>query len=705
MSNQTKIDFISQHLDLSDEELARQTGWNNRKVRRFREKLQEKKSFSDRPSPTQNSSSDYRFWKWGLAAVIPTLLFYLPALSCSFLNWDDFDLVVHNQNLNHFNLDFLSWAFTTHKTYWIPLVWISLALDYQIGGSSSFIYHLDNLLIHGLNTLLIYWLSFQLFQAWEKRKRVEQSAEKKSWYFPGACLTAIIFGLHPLHVESVAWVSERKDVLYALFFILSLCFYLAYVSSASRRWLKYGLSLLIFAAALASKPMAATLPVVLVLLDIWPLRRFENEKIKCLFDKIPFFFGSLVLAFFTLRSSTEIEFLSTMKKIPLEFRIFGSFHSIAFYLEKMVLPWNLSAYYPFPDAAEVRSAEYLGSILVVLVILFFGWHYRNSKPYFTSALGFYLITLAPVSGLIQLGSQAMADRYTYLPLLGFFLVFSGWFASRSWKWKNTVMVGIFSIALILGSLTVRQIGFWKDSVSLWENAKRANALQSFMVINNLANAYYTADRLPESLENYDKAISIDPSNALPHEGKAMVFYDMGQVQQAVEELQKAVSMEPANVATHQKLWFAYNRMGLYEKSLAEAQEIIRLAPGSPEGYDRLAITYGSKGFFDKSIEASKKALELNPSSPQYQANLATTYQRAGRSDEAIGVYLKAIQLDPYSAISFFNLGNSYLSNKRYPQAIEALERASVLQPDNQGIREKLALAYQLNGSGQGNKKP
>jgi protein O-mannosyl-transferase len=673
LSDQTKKDFIRQHSDLSDEELARQTGWNIQRIQRFKERLKEVSKPVNHPVPGGGPLASLRTWSWGLTALIPTLLFYLPALSCDFLNWDDPDLIVDNAHLSYLNGDFLHWAFTTFKGgYWMPMVWLSLALDYRIGGPGSYVFHLDNLLIHGLNTLLVFWLSIQIFLVWDNTKGTPQAGEKQGWQAPSACLAALLFGLHPLHVESVAWAIERKDVLYGAFFLSSLCAYLAYAASSRWKPLKYALSLLLFAASLASKPMAMTLPVVLVLLDLWPLQRWAREKGKALFEKIPFFLGSLAVGLVTLKTLAQANTLTNVAKLPPDLRVLNAFHSIFFYLVKMVLPWNLAAYYPLPYPAQAYSVGYLGSAAGVLLILAFGWHYRRSKPYLTWALVYYLITLAPVLGLVQPGSQGAADRFTYLPLLGFFLVFSAWLGSRFWRGKWPEILAMAALALALGLLTVRQLGFWRNSVVLWENARRVDAYETELVYSNLGNAYYAAHRLPDALENFDKAIALGPPESNPHEGKAIVLYDMGRVQDALEEFQTAISLNPGKLAIHQQLWIAYSRMGRqYEKALAEAQEMIRLAPDFPDGYDKLAATYASKGLFNQSIEASKKALELYASSPKYLVRLATTYQEAGR----------------------------------YGEAIETFERALALQPDNQEIQQKLALANQLNARGRENKKP
>lgn len=703
MSDLSKKEHIRRNLELPDEELARQTGWNPRKVRRYKERLKESATSPSRTAQPHGQKGPFHFWAWGWTALAVTLVFYYPVLSCHFLNWDDSDIIFENIRLSHLDLGFLHWAFTTFKGgNWMPLVWVSLALDYRIAGPSSLVYHLDNLLLHGVNTLLVFILSAQVFRAWAGARNAPAEGEGSGWQAPAACLAALLFGLHPLHVESVAWATERKDVLYGMFYLASLCAYVAYATSVRHRSLQYGLSLALFAASLASKPMAITLPVVLVLLDVWPLGRWTREKGGSLADKIPFFLGSLALGLIALKAQGQAEAISSMEKLPLDLRLLNTFHSTLFYIVKIFVPWNLAAYYPLPYAAEAYSAEYLASAGVVLLIMGGAWHFRRSKPFLAASLAYYLATLAPVIGILQVGTQASADRYTYLPLLGFFMVLSGWVCSRYWKgnWPDWLVLALFTLGL--GFLTVRQLGFWKDSVALWENVRRVDAHETEVLFANLGNAYHADHRYPEALEAYDKAIALGPPESTPHEGKAIVLFDMGRIPEALEEFKKAIVMDPSKLDLHQDLWIAYNRMGQYEGALAEAQEMVRLAPDSPEGYDKLAVTYGSKGLFDESIEASQKALALYPNSPQYLTNLATTYQRAGRYDEAIQVYLRTIQMDPYSSTSFFNLGNTYMLAKRYPEAIEALERAQALQPDNASIRQKLALAYQLGGQKGGN---
>jgi tetratricopeptide (TPR) repeat protein len=429
------------------------------------------------------------------------------------------------------------------------------------------------------------------------------------------------------------------------------------------------------------------------------LERLSGQWTKRVLEKIPFWAASLLSGWITIIAQSQSKAFSAMDKLPMLFRISNAFHSVDFYLAKMFIPLDLAAFYPLPPDQNIFSIPYLASDLLVIGISIICWHERHRQPFALASWIFYFLTLAPVLGFLQVGTQAAADRYTYIPSFGVFLflacVFVIFFSTRRW-----IGVGIaLAVTLAMGMGTRHQLGLWKDSVSLWENVVRITPDVSEVTYTNLANAYRGVNRLDDALTAYDQALAIGPPNAIPHDGKGIVLFEQGKVQEAIEELKTAIGLDPQFVIPHQDLWLVYNRMGLQPEALEQAQATVRIQPDYAEAYNDLAVSLGSLNRFGESIQAFQKALQLDPSNAKYLVNLATTYQRAGKYDEAVGLYKKGLLLDPNEFIYEYNLGNTYLLKGSYTEALEALGRAGNLQPQNPGVYQKLADVYEKMGQG------
>ena len=515
-----------------------------------------------------------------LALFLAVLLAYLPVLHNGFVNWDDPEAIKENPYIRDFSLPSLQWMFTTfHTGNWIPLTWLSLALDYQIGGLNPVVYHLDNLLLHGLNTVLVFFLSFQILGvAWKNRDPAVQGLSKGR-SLAAAALAALLFGLHPIHVESVAWATERKDVLCGFFYLLSLLAYLRWAGAAAGRNGKAALCLGLFVLAAMAKPMAITLPVAMLVLDYWPLGRLPASWREALREKIPFFLAALVFTGLAVTAQAQWNAISPEGDSGLPFRAMNAFHSLAFYLWKMILPVHLHPYYPLVPGAGAFSLPNLLAASAVLLVSWACFSARRIRPYWAAAWLYYLATLAPVLGLLQVGGQAAADRYTYLPSLGPCLLLGTWVVLSL---RKNILLGFlfcFLIAGGLGALTWRQAGLWKDSVTLWENAAKANPGVSQLIHSNLANAYRSAGRPGDAVSEYDQAIAIGPPRAYPHDGKGVALLDKGLTEEAIREFQQAVALDPADLPAHRHLFLLYQKLGRNQEAMEEYQEAARLVPG------------------------------------------------------------------------------------------------------------------------------
>lgn len=495
----------------------------------------------------------------GALAAVVTFLVYLPSLANDFVNWDDQMYVYLNANIRNFDLEFLRWAFRTDmlNAYWHPLTMISYAIDYQILGLNPFQYHLTNAVFHALNTFLVFYLGAALYRA------VRPGAGAGRAFDGGAIVaglvTALLFGIHPLHVESVAWISERKDVLYAFFLLLSVLSYLRYAApEASKKALYYALSLFFFILSVMSKPMAVTLPLILLILDWYPLGRFawpsRYAVLKiAVFEKLPFFAVSLASGLLTVFSMYSHDNVTT--GLPLFVRAVVSVRGYMFYIYKMFMPFDLAPVYPYPQKVHlfefntiVPAAAFL--LVMVLCLLTF----RRMKS-FTAAWLSYVVMLLPVIGIIQNGHQSAADRYTYLPLLGFFII-AGFGAARLSEraggyLKLMAAVPVLLVFTGLSYLTVKQEAVWAGPVSLWSRQIELYPGQPWIAHYFRGLGYAKNGEFEKALKDYEVHMAsrdFDPDDAVKYVERGSLHIELNDCGAAVKDFETALKLRP-EVAT------------------------------------------------------------------------------------------------------------------------------------------------------------
>jgi hypothetical protein len=383
-------------------------------------------------------------WFVALAILILTVLVYLPVIQNDFVNWDDPEYVYENRNIQVLGLQSLKWMLTTfHAANWHPVTWFSHALDHALWGLNPMGHHLTSILLHGLNAFLVVILIMRLlhhgksvnyrFAGYEK----ENQLNRDSLIIAG--VTGLFFGLHPIHVESVAWVSERKDVLYAFFYLLSIVLYIEYVSSRQgKKILYFGLSLGFFILSLMSKPMAVTLPVVLIILDFYPLERLSLKNVftsqrKIILEKLVFFGLSAVSSILTIQAQKSAGAIKPYFSIQFTERLLVAIRAPVFYLYKMLWPTDLAPLYPYPSGISFFRIEYIISFSVLFMITGFCIYSWKRQKIWTVVWAYYLITLFPVLGIIKVGDQAAADRYMYLPRDWGYQSWSGRFSGKGIK--------------------------------------------------------------------------------------------------------------------------------------------------------------------------------------------------------------------------------------------------------------------------------
>lgn len=637
-----------------------------------------------------------------------TILFYLPSLRNGFVNWDDPMGIIENYSIRFLNLSFFKWMFTTFLTgNWIPLTWLSFALDYSVGKLNATVYHAHNLLLHVINTGLVFFLSVKILKLAAKS---DATIKEDLYSFSGkmigigsltmtpmiwaSALTTLLFGLHPIHVESVAWITERKDLLFSLFFFASLLVYLNNLSNEKQATWKWIACWLLFALSLLSKPMAVTLPLILLLLDAWPLKRFHSNISRILWEKIPFFLLSFAISVVTIAAQSHAGAVLNTEILPLDFRIMNAFHSIVFYIWKMVIPVNLVPFYPIKQ--EPFNAENLFAVIIVFMISLICYVYREKKPYLWMSWLFYLVTLAPVIGILQVGAQAAADRYTYLPLLSLFLLFSTSLVIFFSHHRKGLITCTVILVCSLGFATVNQMAIWKNSITLWKSVVGVYPDQSIIIHTNMGNAYKQFNQLDDALKEYNRALAIHP-HSLIYDGRGIVLLEKGFVDEAIQDFHHSIALDPTSASPHRNLWFAYDKKGLQDLALSEILEAVKINPEYAEAYNNLGISLGRKGDFSKSIDAFETALSLDPENSKYLINLATTYQRNGQLDLAIDWYKKGLQLHAKDPIYFLNLANTYVTKGMFTDAIQTLLRATQLQPPQAEIFKKLGIIYEKTG--------
>jgi len=487
-----------------------------------------------------------------------TSILYLPALNNEFVNWDDNSYVYENAHVRSLDLDLLKWSFGLRVLNWHPLTLISHAVDYALWGLNPKGHHLTSIIIHAANTFLLFLLTLKLLSYRGKNEQgQDQQHDEAVMNITAASVTALLFGIHPIHVESVAWVSERKDVLSAFFVLLSIFFYERYISRKTvLTFRNYSLSLAFFLLAVMSKPMAVTVPLVLIILDVYPFRRIDLGKPglskRVFLEKIPYLIISLLSALLTLIAQHSGNAIQSFRDYPLFARVLVSMKGLIFYLWKMVFPLNLSPYYPLPRELPSFTFHYLfygAMVIVITVLCVLAW--GRGRRIFMAVWIYYIVTLLPVLGLIQVGDQAAADRYTYLPSIGPFilaglgvsLVPAGKVRSVCKRAYSAVLIVCVVFLSLLGAKTLDQIKVWKNSITLWDHVSH-HYPDLWLAYFNRAHAYTTLGNFRASLNDLDLAIKHNPRYANSFYIRGIDYMGLGQYSKAIKNLDRAIEYDP-----------------------------------------------------------------------------------------------------------------------------------------------------------------
>ncbi|MBI5888945.1 MAG: tetratricopeptide repeat protein [Deltaproteobacteria bacterium] len=506
-------------------------------------------------------------WAFAALSAIITFLVYLPSLKSGFVNWDDPGYVYENPYIRTLGADFWKWAFTTPvQSLWHPLTLASYAINHAIWGIDPFGYHFDNVLFHSINTLLVFFLTIRL---------MESAGVRGLYSFKAICAgltTALLFGLHPLHVESVSWISERKDVLSALFFLLSILAYLRYVPEKKKSY--YFAALVLFVLALLSKPMAVTLPAALLIIDFYPLKRLGKDLKKAIIEKLPFFALSAVISAVAVWAQNKSGALAGVEIYSFTDRAAVAVRAIGFYLYKTVLPLDLAPYYPAPLRDELFGAPFAAALIALILITVFCVFMRKKKPVFLAAWFYFLVTLLPVSGIMQVGGQAAADRYMYIPSLSLFVlagVLVGFVLTRfqvDMRSKTCVAVAAVILAVLacLSVLTIRQEAVWKDSVTLWSREIAIYPERVFIAHYNRARTFQEQEKNNEALKDYTTAIRLNPGYKDSYLNRGVILGKLGRMDAAISDFNTVLRLDPSDIDAYANLATAYSMLGDRERA-------------------------------------------------------------------------------------------------------------------------------------------
>ena len=592
-----KRKFIKRNLkQLSLEELARQTDLKPQVIRslidEYTVEMPRKGQVSSRKMINSKSFLMRRSVQVIGASAIFLLIFiiYTPALDNEFINRDDGKYVYENKNIHSLNSQSFNWMLTSfHASNWHPLTWLSHAIDYAFWGPNPFGHHLSNVILHGLNTLLVFLLVIRLILRAREGSEIplasktSLSVSTKSLIVAG--VTALLFGLHPLHVESVAWVAERKDLLCAAFVLLGMLSYLSYASSVVKRhqWIWFTACLLLFICALMSKPMAVTLPLILLLLDIYPLKRISfypsktGKDLSVLLEKIPFFALSIASSIITIMAQHSGETIVNLEQFPIDTRLLSAIRSLGFYLGKMIVPIRLVPFYPYPTHIHWLDIQHLLSGILVFGIT--GgclWMARRKKYLFFITWSYYVVTLLPVIGIIQVGINPVADRYTYLPSLSIFLLVGigvVWVFERveltKYKglFRGSLLAFICIVMFLLSQLTIKQIRIWQNSEIFWSYIISASPKNSFVPHYNLGQILAEKGRLDEAISAFKKTLTINPNFEPAHSSMGVLYGKQWRLDEAISAFNNALTIKPDLARVHNNLSFAYYLKGNYKLAI------------------------------------------------------------------------------------------------------------------------------------------
>ena len=624
--------------------------------------------------------------------VTATVVSFYPSLWNGFVGYDDDALFLNNLRYRGLGWPQLSWMFTTFlRGHYQPLSWVTLGLDYVIWGMNPFGYHLTNLLLHAANALIFYFVTVRLLSV-----ALALSSDEFPLQF-GAGLAAVLFAMHPLRVESVAWVTERRDVLSGLFFLLTILFYLRAAMAETKadyhKW--FVLTLAVYVFSLLSKAVGISLPVVLVVLDVYPLRRLGWGDGKWLgaaarrvwLEKLPFVVLAASAAWVAISAQYQAGAVESFAHRGLLPRLGQSFYALTFYLWKTLVPTQLSPLYEMPASFNPWSWYYtVGGLVVVVVTLIL----LNARARFPAGLAvwlYYVALVAPVSGIAQSGPQLVADRYSYLACLGWMILAGGGF-THLWKhlfgmsrWFPVLAAAMITAVLLwLGNVTRQQIYVWHDTPTLWNHVLSIPP-ESSIAHNDLGNLLFKEKKFAEAIAHYRRAVEINRTYPMAHFNMGNALSHLGKIEEATEQYRRAIQLTPNFSTAQYNFGRALAALGRHEEAMEHFRNAVELNPDFAEAHNNLGLLLAASGKREEAIEHYRRALQADPKLAVAHINLAAALSAQGKTKEAIAHYQQSLELEPKRASAHVDLGEILAANARLDEAMTHFRKALEIEPD------------------------
>lgn len=610
----------------------------------------------------RNYISRHRYFLVCLFLIISTFSVYWQVHNYEFINFDDDLYITDNLNVQAgLTIESITWAFTTiHASNWHPLTWLSHMLDCQLYGLNPEGHHVTNLLFHIANSLLLFFVF-----------------KRMTGHFWRSAFLASLFAIHPLHVESVAWISERKNVLSTFFWMLTMWSYIWYVQHP--RIDKYLLVILFFILGLMSKPMLVTLPFVLLLLDYYPLCRFHksggnidtiqrSKVFRLILEKLPFFILVGISSAITFYAQKNGEAVKSMDLFPVQARIANALIAYASYILKMLYPSRLAVLYPHPGSYPWWQIT--GACFLLLYISCMAIRFIKRHPYFIIGWLWFLGTLVPVIGLVQVGDQSMADRYTYIPLIGIFFIISWGIPELLQRWRHskkiiTITATITLFILMLATFT--QTGYWKNSITLFEHTLMLTK-NNFKTHNNLGVAFQKKGVIDDAIKHFKEALRIKPDCEDAHYNLGNAYKKEGLIDKAIKQYEEVLRIKPDHVDAHNNLGNALKEQGLLDDAIRHYKEVLRIKPDYVKAYSNLGVVLEKQGLIEDAIKYYEEALRIKPDYANAHSNLGVALFHKGDINGAIEHFRKALQINPDNVNAQNNL-NALLSIKNNSQEL------------------------------------
>jgi Flp pilus assembly protein TadD len=612
-----------------------------------------------------------------LVLVVLTWIVFFQVRNFDFVNFDDGAYIFENEQMQKgLSWDSLRWSFsgagaeTTGS--WHPLTWLSLMADAELFKDYAGGFHLTSVLFHTANVLLLYALLMQM------------TGDR-----PKSMFVAALFAVHPLHVESVAWVSERKDVLSTFFGLISLCAYVCYAQLSGMKW--YLIALAAFVLSLLSKQMLVTLPFLLLLLDFWPLQRVRWSRL-IVWEKVPFIL--LTVPFCVVAVAGQGKAIVPLEQFSIPERLSNALVVSVIYVFKTVAPYNLACFYPHPQSIPLWQTAGATLLLVLVSIgAVAGW---RKRPYLLVGWLWYLGSLAPVIGLVQIGSQRMADRYTYIPSIGLFVAVT-WLVpalipAGLLRRRILVCLAVVTLVVFTGMAWV-QTGYWKNSTTLYEHAAAVTE-HNDLAHYNLADIYYEVDEFEEAILHFRKALEINPNDPEARNALGLALTEVKRFEDALVHFQASLKINPAQAQVQINLGLALQNLRMFEQATAHFQQAIKIDPDNASAHFNLGNVLGDQNRFDEAIQQFQTALRIDPQNARVHNNLGLALFMKERFAEASEYFEKALRIDPNDAFAHYNLARLLFQQGDREPALKHFREAIRFKPDFKEARESLQRALE-----------